>query len=289
MLVALALWLLDPQMALAQLSKTDWRWLLPALLIVQVQVALSALRWKLTANRLGQALGMRRAIAEYYLATVGNLSLPGGVTGDAARVYRNNHPQALGVAVHGVLLERLSGQLALLVVSVFGWLLWPWLMQAHVPGLGMRVLSVAFALLVLLTVLCIMVERFAPKRVGDKIRELGLATRRAWLADRQWIVQSVLSLGVVFTYMLVFLLSSYAVGAPLPLPAVVSIVPLVLLSMVIPLSVGGWGIREAAAAILWPFVGLSAESGVITSVVYALVSLLGCLPGLILLFSVHRK
>lgn len=276
-------WFTDVAKAVEQLKQTDWRWLLPAFVVVQFQVVLSAVRWKVTANRLGQHLSTGRAIVEYYLATFANLSLPGGVTGDAARVYRNRQTKTLSVAVHGVVLERLAGQLALLVVAIVGWTLWPIFMQASAPDFGMRVLGIMVGLLVLAAFSTYLIIRFAPDWVTRTVLDFGPAFRLAWWADRQWLVQGVLSLAIVISYMLVFLFSSYAVQAPLSLPAVITLVPLVLLSMLIPLSIGGWGIREASAAILWPIAGLSSEAGIATSVVYALVSLLGCLPGLIFL------
>ncbi len=276
-------WFVDVGKAIEQLKQTDWRWLVPAFLVVQIQVVLSAVRWKVTANRLGQQLTTRRAIVEYYLATFANLSLPGGVTGDAARVYRNRQTPTLSVAVHGVVLERLAGQLALLVVAIVGWLLWPVLMQAGVPEFGMRVLSITVGLLVVAALSVYLIIRFAPDWITRTVLDFGPAFHAAWWSDRQWFIQGVLSLAVVVSYILVFLFSSYAVQAPLPLPAVITLVPLVLLSMLVPLSIGGWGIREASAAILWPIAGLTSEAGIATSVVYALVSLLGCLPGLALL------
>lgn len=276
-------WFIDVGKAVALLKQTDWRWLIPAFVVVQVQVVLSALRWQITANRLGQSLTIGRAIAEYYLATVANLSLPGGVTGDAARVYRNRQPLALSVSVHSVLIERLAGQIALLVVSIVGWLLWPVLMQGGVPEFGLRILGTAVASLVLIALFIGLIIRFAPDWITRSVVDFGPALYTTWCSDRQWIVQSVLSLAIVMTYLLVFLFSSYAVQVPLSFSAMITIVPLVLLSMVIPLSIGGWGIREAAAAIVWPLAGLSSEAGIATSVVYALISLFACLPGLLLL------
>ena len=228
---------------------------------------------------------MRRAIFEYYLATVANLSLPGGVAGDAARIYRNRRPDALSVSIRGVVLERVAGQLALLLIVIIGWLLWPMLMPGSIPEFSVRILTISGLLLVLISAACVLIIRFAPDRITRPVREFGPALYAVWWSDRQWIVQSVLSVVIVFTYLLVFLLCSYAVQAPLPRSAVVTIVPLVLLSMLVPVSIGGWGIREAAAALLWPVAGLSAEAGIATSVVYALVSLLGCLPGLLLWFG----
>ncbi|MFK7993815.1 MAG: lysylphosphatidylglycerol synthase transmembrane domain-containing protein [Granulosicoccus sp.] len=280
-LLFLVAWFVDITEAVNQLKQTDWRWLVPACILVQFQVVLSAVRWKITANRLGQPLTARRAISEYYLATFANLSLPGGITGDAARVYRNRQPRALDISVHSVMIERLAGQIALLVVSIVGWMAWPVIMQGGVPEFGGRVLGVALVLILLVVLSIILIIRFAPDWMTRFVVNFGPALYCAWLADRQWIVQSVLSLAIVLTYVLVFLLSSYAVQVPLPLTAMVTIVPLVLLSMVIPLSIGGWGIREASAAVLWPLAGLSSEAGIATSVVYALVSLIACLPGLL--------
>lgn len=288
-LLLLLAWFIDLGEAIAQLRQTQWRWLLPAFAIVQLQIVLSAIRWKITAARLGQQLTFGRAVSEYYLATFANLSLPGGISGDAARVYRNRQAPVVSIAVHGVLLERLSGQLALLVTGLMGWILWPVLMHGEVPALGSTVLLSAAALLGIVALLVAAIFRWAPARISKAVKQLGPAMRAAWWSDRQWIVQGTLSLSVTATYMLVFLFSSYAVQAPLPVAALLTLVPLVLLSMMIPLSIGGWGIREAAAAVLWPFAALTAESGIATSIVYALVSMLGCLPGLILMFGLRLR
>lgn len=287
-LVLLLVWLIDLKSAWAYLRQTDWRWVMAAFVVVQIQVVLSALRWQITANRLGHAIELPRAVAEYYLATVANLSLPGGVTGDAARVFRNRHAHSLGVAAHGVLLERLAGQLVLLVISVIGWFLWPVLMQGAVPAWGLRIILIALILISVIVLTTVMIIRFAPDWITKAIVNIGPSIHAAWLSDRQWVVQTVLSVLIVATYLLVFLFSSHALGVPLSVGAVITIVPLVLLSMVIPVSVGGWGVREASAAIMWPIAGLSAEAGVATSVVYALISLLGCVPGLALFMVLTR-
>ncbi|WP_330218003.1 hypothetical protein [Marinobacter similis] len=56
--------------------------------------------------------------------------------------------------------------------------------------------------------------------------------------------------------------------------------------MVIPLTVAGWGVREGAAAVLWPLAGLPAEQGVALSVAYGALVLISSFPGLaVLLWS----
>lgn len=271
--------LIDLQAALDLVRNADWRWILACFVIIQIQVVLSAVRWQVTAVRLGQALSVPRAVREYYLATLGNLSLPGGITGDAARVYRNRQAGGVGISAQSVLIERLAGQLALLVVTFIGWLLWPILMGNAAPALGGKLVLTAVLLIVIALLVIGLLMRFASNHVAGFIRRMGSALYCTWWADRQWLVQGILSLCVVATYLAVFAACALALQQPLPLAGVITIVPLVLLSMVMPISIGGWGVREAVAASLWPLLGLSPEAGVATSVLYGLASMVATVPG----------
>ena len=62
----------------------------------------------------------------------------------------------------------------------------------------------------------------------------------------------------------------------------------VLMSMLIPVSIAGWGVREATAAGLWIVVGLTAEDGVAISAAYGLLVLLSSLPGALFLLTAGR-
>lgn len=258
-------------------------WVASAFVLVQVQVVVSAWRWQITARRLGQSLSLKRAIGEYYLATVANLSLPGGVTGDAARVVRNRGSNGWQIVAQAVMLERLAGQLTLFVIAFLGWLLWPVFIDTGVPASVGHMLGIAMAVVLVITLLVCLVILFGSTRISQFVTSFGPAIRRVWLSDRQWFVQLILSILVVATYLGVFLASSYALNQPLPLVAVFTIVPIVLLSMALPLSIGGWGVREAVAASLWPVAGLLPEAGVATSVLYGLISLFAALPAALLI------
>ncbi len=89
---------------------------------------------------------------------------------------------------------------------------------------------------------------------------------------------------MVGTYIMTFLIASDAIGAPLPLIAAVTVIPLCLLTMLIPIGIGGWGTREAAAAALWPLFGFTGAEGLAASLLYGLLSLVGAaLPGIVVL------
>ena len=288
LIVFLIVWLVDIQQTWKILKGTDLRWLAIAFVVVQIQVLLSAIRWWIIANRLGQRLGLQRAIREYYLATLANLSLPGGVGGDAARVYRNRVGGSWRSSMMSVTIERMSGQLVLFVATLMGWLLWPLVFEQAAPKHLPQVLGIFFLLCVMVTAIVVLFGRFSLS-VKRFIEELSPALKRVWLDELQWLLQSVLSLAIVVSYVAVFAICALAVCEPLPVAALFTIVPVVLLSMVIPLSVGGWGIRELAAASLWPVVGLTAEAGIASSIAYGLISMVSVIPGALLCFFIRKQ
>ena len=97
-------------------------------------------------------------------------------------------------------------------------------------------------------------------------------------------MQAGLSALIVASYVLTFLLASDAVGATLPPIAAVTVVPLCLLTMLVPIGIGGWGTREAAATALWPLFGFTGAEGLAASLLYGVFSLAGtALPGLVVL------
>ncbi len=58
---------------------------------------------------------------------------------------------------------------------------------------------------------------------------------------------------------------------------------LTLLAMAVPLHVAGWGLREGAAAWAFAAIGLGADLGVRTAVVYGVVATAATLPGLVVI------
>ncbi|MBT8489350.1 MAG: flippase-like domain-containing protein, partial [Gemmatimonadetes bacterium] len=93
------------------------------------------------------------------------------------------------------------------------------------------------------------------------------------------------SFAIVASYVVVFTLGARAVGIEASTAILVLTAPPILVAMLIPVSVAGWGLREGAAAALWGFVGLSAADGVAVSVAYGLLVLASSLPGAVFLVT----
>ncbi len=272
--LALVLGLVDVAEIVARLRRLEPQWIIAAVALSVLQVAVSAWRWQFTARRLGIALPLGRALGEYYLATFLNQVLPGGVTGDAARAWRHGRATAnLGPAVRAVMIERASGQLVMLATALLAVWWFPDVLAQLSPlwvGLGFAV-GVALVALLLL------------RRRPGMVTAFRADLWQALLAPRALPFQLLTSLLVVASYIGVFWLGARAIGAAGDPAVLLPLIPLVLLAMLIPLSISGWGFREGAAALLWPLAGLPASEGVAVSLVYGGLVLLASLPGALVL------
>lgn len=257
--------------ALRQVSLGD---LCVGLVLVQCQIVLSALRWRFTAARLGQHLALGHAVREYYVASALNQLLPGGVGGDALRAYRARSHGEMGFrgSATAVVMERFSGQIALLIFAIIGFAYWPdWVMGVDKPLLTVWIFMIALVAAALL--LPLLLKRF------QTIRKV---LAEVFWARGAWAVQAATSVLITSAYIGLFIVAAHAVAAPLSLLHALMVVPLILLSMIIPSGFGGWGTREAAAAALAPLVGISSTSAVAASILYGVMALAGSLPGVIL-------
>ena len=126
------------------------------------------------------------------------------------------------------------------------------------------------------------------QRAKDYVHTLRRDLRKALLEWPAVGVQLVSSAGVVASYLAVFSLLALGAGYwsdPHMALVLTSLCSLLLLVMAIPVTVAGWGVREGAAALLWPMAGMPAEQGVALSVGYGLAVLLSSLPGVLFVFT----
>ena len=350
LLAAVLLWL-EPRTLAAAFSAPEPMWLAAALALSFPQVALSAWRWRLTAQRLGAPIRFGEALREYYVATFLNQILPGGVMGDAARAWRHaRRPRSEGVlrgpvgeavgesigpavgtkvetrrlmplgapvettagapfeppfeppfetpvetpvetpagapvglaAWHAVLIERASGQLALLAVVLATLVVSPELqgttarMFTSPDGGSNSPVTLALALLLALAGIALW-------RGRGHVARFRRAVQEALLARDVFLRQLVASLLIVASYVGVYLCCMRMIGIDTPLATAAPLVPWVLLAMAIPLSIAGWGVREGAAALVWQATGLDPAQGVAISISYGVVILLSSLPGALML------
>ncbi len=261
--LGLVLWLVAPQDVMAALKALHPGLLAVATAFLVLQIWLSALRWKVTAQALGLDLPARWSVQEYGLSVAANTFLPGGVLGDLARILRTRH-FGWGNATASVLIERLAGQIALGVVAVGAVAVW------------LGALHAVFAIGVAGIVLAVLGRSF-PK--GARL------LWQAWTPRAIWPRQATLSMLILICNLLGFWAAALSVGVALGPEAALVVIPLTLLSMLVPLTINGWGIREGVAAALWPLYGVATAQAVAASLAFGLAcmaaALLGLLPWLL--------
>ncbi|MBB4122724.1 lysylphosphatidylglycerol synthase transmembrane domain-containing protein [Martelella radicis] len=277
----------DPAEIAAAFENVSLGPVVAALAIVQLQVLLSALRWRFTAGRLGHAISAGLAVREYYIASFVNQTLPGGMAGDAVRAYRARTQEGWKRPAAAIVLERFSGQIAFFLVAGAGLFVWPLVLAERLPSGFYRLVLICVGILAVAVVLGLAIARGRLLARFDTLKPdlAAVFWRRGAFA-----IQSGLSMLTVFSYIAVFMIAAYATGAPLPPVAAITVIPLCLMTMLIPAGVGGWGTREAAAAALWPLFGLTSAEGLSASLLYGLLSLLGVAPqGLVFLAAALRR
>ncbi len=287
-LLALLWQVADGGRALEALASAQAGWMLATLAALTLHTVLAAERWRLTAAALGLHLGHGYALREYYLAQLVNSTVPGGVVGDAGRAVRTREQAGLTIAAQAVVVERFAGQVALLATMIIAitvtWLVpggfdWPpWML-----GLAATITLAAVALLGVL-----LAARWLPGRVGPRIAELSRTAGLALLGRRVALPQLALSAGTTACILFAFFSAAAAVDLHLSFAAVVTLVPLILLTMLVPLTISGWGLREGAAAALLPLAGATASASLAASVVFGLVALVAVLPGLAVVWVRRR-
>jgi glycosyltransferase 2 family protein len=94
----------------------------------------------------------------------------------------------------------------------------------------------------------------------------------------QSILFNVLRIGVV-------IVGAKAVGVEVPISAFFVVVPAVIFAMLIPISMSGWGVREAMFAALLPLYGAEREMVVAMSLLIGVCGILSTLPGAVILMT----
>lgn len=276
-LLAAVLWLAEPARVLGQLRRAQPAWLLAGLLAAVASNLVSALRWRALARWLGADMGARDASRWYFQAIGLNVLLPGAVVG--GDVYRavvlRRSGQDAAAAGWSVLLDRLSGLWMLCAIGGLGAAacadtLAPLL---RLPPAALAALALAGTLAWLLLPWCLpwLLRQGWGAASGWLAPLRAAAARSDFSAQLGW--QVLASAGVQVLSAAALAAGALALGVSQPLAVWAWAIAPVFLMAALPVSVGGWGTREAASvAALAPF-GVAASAAVGVGVIYGLYGL----------------
>jgi hypothetical protein len=285
-LLAAVLWWVDPRAVLRVAAQADRGWLALGLGSALAANLVSACRWRLLVRWLGLEVPLGWCVRIYLRGVAVNALLPGAVVGGdllrAQALTRCGLP-TLEASI-SVLLDRLSGLWVLVAMAGFALSVSA---ATIAPALGLPDLPRgAFALFGALWLALPLAVGFlgraridaAPARAAWRARLASFARRPRALEQYGW--QLLGSLGVQALSIGTLLCAGRALGLDLPaLHYVVAAAPTFILAS-LPVSVGGWGTREAAAVAAFAAVGVPAPAAVAMAMLYGLAALVQAVAGL---------
>jgi uncharacterized membrane protein YbhN (UPF0104 family) len=272
------------------LRAVTWPAVGAAVTLTALTTVCSAWRWRVAAQALGLGIGMPAAVRAYYRSLFLNSVLIGGVVGDVHRAV--THGRRSGDVVLGlraVAWERLCGQIIQAVVTAVVLLTLPSPVRPALPyvlaGVAAVAAAVAGAVLVAKHT-----DRGGPSRLTRVARAVAGDLRHGMLAPHVWPQLVLSSVLVVAGHTATFVIAARVAGSTAPLGELLALLMVVQTAMVIPLSVGGWGLREGVAAWAFAAAGFGAATGVTIATLYAVLMLVAVAPGggLLLTDAVRR-
>ncbi len=243
-----------------------------AVVLAATATAAAAWRWRTVASGLGLELSFFAAAAAYYRSQFLNTVLPGGVIGDVHRAYRHGRRAGrVALAARAVAMERIAGQfvqfaLVALVLGALG-VTSPLQGVAWVVGCAGAVLVIAFGVLA------------ATARGRAMLLRESVALRAVFSSPRRSLEILVSSVIVVGSHATTFVVACLAVGVRATPRELVALALVALTAGSIPLSLGGWGPREAGSAAAFTLTGLGAAAGLAASTAFGVLTMIALLPG----------
>jgi hypothetical protein len=276
----------------SRLSQINPPWIVLAILVTVFQVFLGALRWREISALCNAPLSDLQAFRYNMIGSFFNQTLPSSIGGDAMRLWLVNRTGAgWRAATYSILTDRAVGLIALALIIVAS-LPWSYGMIGDNRG---RVALVIVDLLALAAGLGFLL-----------LGRLPWSWLRSWWPTRHVYACSVIANRVIFSrksggkiallslsiHVLAVVIAWCAVrsiAAPGSFEQLFMLVPPIMLITMMPISIAGWGVREATMMVAFGYAGLVRADGTAVSILFgAVFFVVGALGGLVWIFSAEK-
>jgi len=276
----------------SRIDASSMGWIGLAIAISFLQIFVGVLRWREISTECGAPLPTRQAMRFNVIGTFFNQTLPSSSGGDAVRLWLVARTGAgWRAATYSIFVDRAIGLIALAVIIVAS-LPWSYNLISDPNGRS-ALLFVDFAALA--------------GGVGFLILgRLRWPWLKRWWGTHHLHACSVIANRVIFSRErgpkvaeLSFLIHLLAVviawcvvpsiDASVLFGQIFQLIPPVMLITMLPISIAGWGVREATMGLAFGYAGLMTSEGVNISLLYGAVSfIVGAIGGLVWVFSAEK-
>ncbi len=257
-----------------------------AVLIFILSGIIGAFQWGVILKFHNVILAFSGTLSRYFMGLFFNFILPGFVGGDVIRIYKTAIVSGSATqAFSSTLADRVLGLLVLILFSFFAFILMP-IETAY------RALPVAVIMfLALAGFLCVFVfkpagrfiyrifGKFIPHGITKKLGAVYMEMHELTRSPFTLLTIIILSFIIQFLRIAVHYVCGMAVGIELDFGYYALFVPLMAIMASLPISVGGFGVREAFAVVLFRAVGLDEEIILSYSLLATFSAFIGSIPG----------
>lgn len=245
-----------------------------AFMVLVLQPLLLAFRWKLTLKLFEKEIPYRKLLLFTFESLFFNQTLPSSVGGDVAKVIRLHGAGVdATLSTSSVILDRIFGLGTLVLIAV---VTVP-IALTEVQKLNELTVEVPFSIIQIFTVLAVIFFAVALFALQSRFRQILKSFLLPFLAAlrsffRQWretalpiLVFSVVSHGFSILAIVCICLAFEFDGS---VTSFAFLLPIVLVSMALPISIAGWGVREGTMVVLMALIGMSAETAIAISLLF---------------------
>jgi len=264
-------------------------WITLAIAVTLVQILVGVLRWRVISTACAAPLGFGQAMRYNMIGTFFNQTLPSAIGGDAVRLWLLARSGAgWRAATYSVFIDRAVGLIALAVLVVASL---PFSYRLITDPEGRTALLLvdlaAFAVGAGFLVLgCLNWSWLKSWRAIRDIHACAVITRQLLLGLAKGPVMWLLSLSIHVLAVVLAWCVARAIGAEVAFAQVFLLIPPVMLITMLPISIAGWGVREASMALAFKYASLDYSDGAQVSLLFgAVYFLVGALGGIVWIVS----
>ena len=267
-------------------------WIGLAIAVTFLQIFIGVLRWREVSTQCGAPIETRQAMRFNLIGTFFNQTLPSSIGGDAVRLWLVARGGAgWRAATYSIFVDRAIGLIALAILIV-ATLPWSYRLITDPNGRS-ALLLVDFAALaggIGFLVLGLLPWPWLKRWWGTHhLHACSVIANRVIFSRQHGPKVVVLSLLVHVLAVVIAWCVVQSIAAPVVFGQIFQLVPPVMLITMLPISIAGWGVREATMGLAFGYAGLMTNEGVNVSLLYGAVSfMVGAFGGLVWIFSPEK-
>jgi glycosyltransferase 2 family protein len=276
----------------ARIDLASAGWIGLAIAVTFLQIFIGVLRWRIVSAECGAPLPTRQAMRYNVIGTFFNQTLPSSIGGDAVRLWLVARAGAgWRAATYSIFVDRAVGLIALAIVIV-GSLPWSFHLIGDEYGRSALVLIDLAALAggAGCLVLGVLPWPWLKRWWGTHhIHACAVIANRVIFSKRNEPMIALLSLLVHVLAVVIAWCVVQSISAPVTFAQTFLLIPPVMLITMLPISIAGWGVREATMGLAFGYAGLMTNEGINISLLYGAVSfIVGAFGGLVWIFSAEK-